>query len=195
MARLVDQLSAGTVAPEVQLDVAEAARATGDAAVIAKLDALERSRSNAKPVVAYADALLGGTARRGQQVVQSPAAQCTRCHTFGRGAGANVGPSLVGVGSRLTREQLLEALVDPSARIAPGFGPVQLTLRSGQKLFGTLREETDSHVVVDVSPAPRRIPKSDISQRTNGPSSMPSMAGLISRRELRDVVEYLAALR
>ena len=96
--------------------------------------------------------------------------------------------------SRLSREQLLEALVDPSARVAPGFGPVQLTLKNGRKLFGTLKEETATHVVVDAS-GDQRVAKSDIAQRTNGPSSMPSMATLLTRREIRDVVEYLSTLR
>ncbi|MDB4884400.1 MAG: heme-binding protein, partial [Gemmatimonadetes bacterium] len=195
LARLVERLAQGKLAPELQLDVAEAARAIKDAPLTARVDALEKSRSEAKPVAAFADALLGGTARRGQQVVQAPAAQCTRCHNFGRGAGANVGPSLVGVGARLQREQLLEALVDPSARIAPGFGVVQVTLKNGEKYFGTLKEETDTDILVEVSPKPRRISKRDIAQRTNGPSPMPAMGSILSRREIRDVVEYLGTLK
>jgi quinoprotein glucose dehydrogenase len=196
LTRLVDQLAQGTVAPDIQLDVAEAARATKHAPLIARLDALEKSRAGAKPLVAYADALRGGDARRGARVVfQAPAAQCTRCHNFGTGPGASVGPPLRGVASRLAREQLLEALVDPSARIAPGFGPVMVTLKSGQRLFGTLREETDSYIVVDAGSEPKRIAKTDIAQRTNGPSAMPPMGGVLTRRELRDVVEYLSTLK
>ena len=156
-----------------------------------------RSRGAGKPAaVAYADALHGGDARRGSRIVfQGASSQCTRCHNFGIGSGANVGPPLRGVASRLTRDQLLEALVDPSARIAPGFGPVQVTLKNGQKYFGTLKEETDSYIVVDVSPAPKKIAKSDIAQRTNGPSPMPPMPTLLTRREIRDVVEYLSTLK
>jgi putative heme-binding domain-containing protein len=195
LAQLVEQLAQGKLAPEIQLDVAEAARGTRDPALVARLDALDKARASAKPVVVFADALAGGNARRGQQVVQSTAAQCTRCHSFGAGPGANVGPNLRGVGGRLQREQLLEALVDPSARIAPGFGPVQVTLKNGQKYFGTLKEETDSYIVVDVSPAPKKIDKSDIAQRTNGPSPMPAMGGMLTHREIRDVVEYLTSLK
>jgi putative heme-binding domain-containing protein len=194
MTRLVQQLEQGKLAPEIQLDVAEAARASKDPALIARLDKLTSGRAGAKPVEAYADALRGGDARRGARVVfQAPAAQCTRCHSFG-GPGANVGPNLSGVASRLQREQLLEALVDPSARIAPGFGPVQLTLKSGKKLFGTLKDETPTHVVVDAG-GDQRVAKSDIAQRTNGPSAMPPMGSLLTRREIRDVVEYLSTLK
>ena len=196
LTRLVDQLAQGKVAPEIQLDVAEAVRGTKDPALIARLDALEKTRSTSNPTMAYADALHGGDARRGGRVVfQSPAAQCARCHAFGQGPGNNVGPPLANLGSRLSREQILEALVDPSARIAPGFGPVQVTLKNGQKYFGTLREETASYIVVDVSPEPKRINKSDIAQRTNGPSPMPAMGGVLTRREIRDVVEYLSSLK
>ncbi|MFL5620830.1 MAG: HEAT repeat domain-containing protein [Gemmatimonadaceae bacterium] len=193
MTRLVEQLEQGKLAPEIQLDVAEAARASKDPALIARLEKLA-NRPGVKPVEAFADALHGGDARRGARVVfQAPAAQCTRCHSFG-GPGANVGPNLSGVASRLQREQLLEALVDPSARIAPGFGPVQLTLKNGKKLFGTLKEETPTHVVVDAG-GDQRVAKSDIATRVNGPSAMPPMGSLLTRREIRDVVEYLSTLK
>ena len=196
LARLVDQLALGKVAPEIQLDVAEAARSTKHAPLVARLDAFEKSRATAAPLVAYADALRGGDARRGQRVIfQGPAAQCSRCHNFGTGAGATVGPVLMGVASRLAREQLLEALVDPSARIAPGFGPVQLTLKNGQRMFGTLREEGDTYIVVDAGTEPKRILKTAIAQRTNGPSAMPAMGTVLTRREIRDVVEYLSTLK
>jgi len=196
LSRLVDQLVQGSVTPAIQLDVAEAARATKHAPLVARLDSLEKSRAGAAPPIAYANALHGGDARRGQRVIfQGAAAQCTKCHNFGTGPGADAAPRLRGVGSRLTREQLLESLVDPNARIAPDFGPVQLTLKNGQGFFGTLREETETHIVVDAGTTPRRIVKTDIAKRTNGPSAMPPMGTVLTRRELRDVVEYLSTLK
>ncbi len=196
LAPLVDQLVRGTIAPEIKLDVADAARASKHPALVAKVDSLEKSRANAAPVIAYADALRGGDARRGQRVVlQGASATCTKCHNFGTGPGADVGPPLRQVGSRSTREQLLESLIDPSARIVPGFGPVQLTLKSGEKLFGTLKEETDTYLVLEVSSGPRRVLKTQIGVRKNGPSAMPPMGTLLTRREIRDVVEYLSTLK
>lgn len=196
LTRLVDQLAAGTIAPEIQLDVADAARASRHAPLVTRLDAMDKTRAAAAPVVAYADALRGGDARRGQRVIfQGPAAQCTRCHNFGAGPGANVGPPLRTIASRLEREQLLEALVDPSARIAPGFGPVQLTLKNGKRTFGTLLEETDASVTVDAGSGATRILKAEIANRVNGPSAMPAMGSILTRREIRDVVEYLSTLK
>jgi quinoprotein glucose dehydrogenase len=192
---LVEQLAQNKVAPEIQLDVAEAARATKDPTLVARLNRLEKSRANARPLIAYGNVLRGGDARRGQRVVmQGPSAECTKCHTFGNGAGANVGPLLRGVATRLTRAQILESLVDPSARIAPGFGPVMVTLKDGKKTFGTLKEETATYIIVDTG-TPKRILKSDIVKRVNGPSAMPPMGARLTRRELRDVVEYLSSLR
>jgi mono/diheme cytochrome c family protein len=61
-------------------------------------------------------------------------------------------------------------------------------------MFGTLREETSTYIVVDAG-TPKRVVKADIAKRTNGPSAMPVMATVLSRREIRDVVEYLSTLR
>jgi putative heme-binding domain-containing protein len=100
------------------------------------------------------------------------------------------------VASRLTHEQLLQALTDPSARIAPGYGVVMLTLKNGQKLQGTLREETDAMVAVeDATRGLQRVPVSDIASRTNGTSAMPDMDLLLTPHEIRDVVAFLATLR
>ena len=154
LTRLVDRLARGSIAPEIQLDLIEAARATNSEPLNASLARYEAGRANAAAAVAYSDAMSGGDARAGQRVFnQHAAAQCTRCHTVAAGTGANVGPNLAGVGSRLNRQELLEALVTPSSRIAPGFG------------------------------AP------------GAPSAMPPMHGILSRREMRDVVEYLSSLK
>ena len=71
---------------------------------------------------------------------------------------------------------------------------MQLTLKNGKKLFGTLKEETETYVVVDAS-GDQRVAKSDITARVNGPSAMPPMGTLLTRREIRDVVEYLSTLK
>ena len=115
---------------------------------------------------------------------------------IGRRANGNqraIDPNLAGVGSRLSRQQLLESLIDPSARLAPGFGQVSITLKNGQKLEGTLREETATAIAVeDPSRGLQRVNVSDIASRTNGISAMPNMGLLLTPREIRDVVEFLA---
>ena len=101
------------------------------------------------------------------------------------------------IGAALTREQLSEALVEPNKRIAPGFGTVGVTLKNGDRIDGTLRDETpDELVVLAGTPAePRRIRKADIAERTDPVSAMPPLGLLLSPREVRDLVEFLSALR
>jgi quinoprotein glucose dehydrogenase len=198
LGEFVDELTAGKVAAAVQVDLVNAVQSSGSAALQAKLEAYQKSRSADSLVAAFKDALLvGGSPRRGRDVfVEHPAAACTRCHTV-RNAGSDVGPNLTGVATRLTRDLILQSLLDPNAVVAPGFGTVSLTLKNGQKIEGTLREETATEVVVTAGtpPVDRRIAKSEVADRTNPVSAMPPVGAILTLRELRDVVAYLATLR
>ena len=193
-----DELAAGKLPTPVQLDLVDAMQASGSPALSARLESYQKSKGVDSLVLAFRDALLqGGSPDRGRDTfLEQPAAQCTRCHTV-RNAGSDVGPNLTGVGTRLTRDQMLESLLEPSARIAPGYGTVALTLKNGQQVSGTLREETPTDVVVmaGTPPAEQKIAKSQIAQRTNPVSAMPAMGSILKPREVRDLVAYLATLR
>ena len=117
------------------------ARAKTDAAqLIARHKALS-SKLASDPVAAFRGSLYGGDVNLGQRVFfRHQTAQCIRCHSYDD-LGGNAGPRLNGVASRLSREQLLEALVNPSARLAPGFGMVTVTLKNGKTVSGILQEE------------------------------------------------------
>ena len=72
----------------------------------------------------------------------------------------------------------------------------EVTLTSGQTVSGRLREETDAYLVVEPGQGQaRRIARSEIARRVNAPSTMPPMHTLLSRREIRDVVEFLTTDR
>jgi len=194
----LDELQAGTLAPELQVDLVGAVQADGFPALESRLEAFQKARGAATLVDALRPALVaGGDARRGQQVAaQHPAAECTRCHSV-RGRGSDVGPDLTRIGAALTREQLREALLEPNARIAPGYGTVSLTLKNGQTVSGTLREETDTHVVLLTGdpPAPQRVARTEIATRTDPVSAMPPMGLILAPREIRDVVEFMSTLK
>ena len=122
-------------------------------------------------------------------------AQCARCHAI-RGEGGIVGPDLTHIGDNLSREELLRALIEPSARLSPGYGSVKLTLKDGQVISGILTEETESELILKTSDAePLKVALSRISNRENMISGMPPMGTLMSRREIRDMVEFLANLK
>jgi quinoprotein glucose dehydrogenase len=50
------------------------------------------------------------------------------------------------VAGRLSREQLLEAQINPSARIAPGYGILNLAFENGQALNRVLKEERSKYL-------------------------------------------------
>ena len=198
LATLVRDLTAGKVATQLQVDVVDAAQASGVPRLQAQLEKYRTARSADSLASAFRDALLtGGNPRRGREVyVDNAAAGCPRCHTLG-GRGSDVGPNLTRIGATLTREQLVEALLEPQARIAPGYGLVGVTLKSGERVEGRLMRETDTHVVIGVgTPAVERsIAKAGIAERTNPASAMPPMGPLLRPREVRDLVEFLSVLR
>ena len=120
------------------------------------------------------------------------AGQCIRCHSV-NGQEGTVGPSLSNIGNTLTREELLLAMIEPSARLSPGYGSVVLTLKNGQTVTGVLMEEHSEELILKTSEAePMEIHKSRITKRTNIPSSMPPMGAIMSKREIRDMIEFLA---
>jgi hypothetical protein len=71
-----------------------------------------------------------------------------------------------------------------------------LTLTDDQVLTGTLLEEKEMELVIKANnPEPIRIQTSRISKRENLPSSMPPVGSFLSKREIRDLVEFLANLK
>ncbi|WP_425237857.1 HEAT repeat domain-containing protein [Ulvibacterium sp.] len=183
-----NKLSQGVI-----LDLIEAVEATNSEKLIAQLDKI---KSNGNTMDSYTETLYGGNWWRGRSVfTNNPTAQCVRCHAV-NGAGGQVGPPLDNIGALLTREQLLESLIEPSVRLAPGYGSVRLTLKDGQKVTGVLEEETKEEIILRTSDAePMEIAISRIKKRENMPSAMPPMGLLINKRELRDLMEFLASLK
>ncbi len=193
---LLAKMSAGTLSPELQLELEEAIESAHSAKLTARYKAITAKLSPDALAATYKGSLLGGEPDLGRRIFfRHQTAQCIRCHAYDD-LGGNAGPRLNGVASRLSREQLLEALVNPSARLAPGYGTVNLTLRDGKTVSGILQNETAAEVSVKVGDQPDRvIQKSQIAKRTNSPSSMPEMKYLLTKREIRDVVSFLSTLK
>ncbi|HEX8310002.1 MAG TPA: c-type cytochrome, partial [Chthoniobacteraceae bacterium] len=123
-------------------------------------------------------------------------AQCLRCHKV-QGAGGEAGPDLTGIGARKDRRYLLESIVVPAAQIAEGFQSLLVTLKNGDMQMGVIRAETnDDLTLVPTVPgaAPVVIKKAEIKERENAPSGMPPMGDLLTKREIRDILEYVASL-
>ena len=190
---LISRLEARDLPNEIRLDLSEAVTASGSADLKAKLEA---AMPKGNILDEYAEALYGGNRRDGYiYFTRNETGQCIRCHAI-NGNGGTVGPDLSNIGNVLEREQLLQALVEPSARLSPGYGTVMLTLTDGQEVTGILEEDREDELILRTSEAePLEIAKSRIAKRENFPSGMPPMADIMSKREMRDVIEFLANLK
>jgi quinoprotein glucose dehydrogenase len=200
--RWLDRQLMGDVPAALQLDLFEAA---GRHEALRERRALAFPGADADPT-ATADAELlarwrlvleGGDAGRGRKVFfDHEATRCTRCHALG-GNGGNAGPALDGIGRQLTREQLLEALLAPSARIAEGFGATLLELHDDSLLLGVVTRDQDGSVtIVSATGEATEVPWTRIrARRANAESAMPRMGGALTKRQVRDLIEFLSRQR
>jgi HEAT repeat protein len=149
---LLQKMASKKLSSDVYLELGEAIDSSGSQELATKYKTISATLSPDSLMAAYAGSLTGGDPRRGRMIFfRNQAAQCTRCHSIDDYNGGNAGPRLNGVASRLKRSQLLEALINPSARIAQGYGTTV--------------------------------------------SSMPDMKYNLSKKQIRDVVSFLAELK
>ena len=190
------RLSQNDVPPELQLDLLEAFSERPTPVATAARTAFDARRVPTDPLGRYRIALAGGDAARGREVFAGHVqAQCIRCHKV-RGQGGDAGPELAEVAKRHTRETLLESLIDPNAKISPGFGVTTLALASGKSLAGVIKAEDANQVTLQTADGQTIIvPLAEIEDRTSPKSAMPPMGQVLTARDLRDVVEYLSTLK
>lgn len=196
IAAQLDRLASGKLPKQLQLDVLEAATHRTDANVKAKLATYEQSRNATDPIAAWRECLEGGDSKLGREIFNEKAeAACLRCHKM-KGIGGDVGPDLVGIGAKQNREYILRAIVDPNAAIAPGYENVMFTLTDEKTIVaGLLVAEDATTVTVKslIDGATQQTDKTKIKERISVPSAMPPGLGeVLGKRELRDVVEFLA---
>jgi quinoprotein glucose dehydrogenase len=194
--RWLDKLRAGNVAPEIRLDILLAAEQRKDVAEFGKRLRWHGGYVN-DPLAPWRDTLVGGDAECGKNIFLNKAeVTCVKCHKL-NGTGGDVGPELAGIGAKQTREYLLESIVFPDAKIAKGYDSVVLELTNGKTVTGVLKSEDDKEVkIITAEGVPLTIAKNKIEERRRGKSPMPDdLHQKLSKRELRDLVEFLAQLK
>jgi putative heme-binding domain-containing protein len=200
LATQMDELLAGKLPADVQLDLLEAASGTRNKDLRKKVKAWEEKLPANDPLAMYSPTLYGGDAERGKNVFMShPDAACIRCHTTSAdGTGSSVGPNLSGIGSKpdKTRHYLLESLIEPNAYIVPGFGMGSFKLKDGTEIASQVKSET-AHTLhlIDLDGNATTVKKADVVSSTPPVSMMPAMGAILTRDEIRDVIEYLESLK
>ena len=197
---ILDRLQSLPTQPAaLHLDIIEASAKRKEAEVIKALASYQAKIDSSDPLATHVTTLEGGNISQGRSIFYNHgAAQCTRCHKGQRGRkGGIAGPDLWNVGSLHERPYLLESLVKPNAHVALGYGIVSVTLTDGTISAGNLHKETKTEVIIaDITTGKQTIyPRNKIAQMTRPASTMPPMAGILKKTEIRDVIAYLASLK
>ncbi|HMJ90996.1 MAG TPA: hypothetical protein VK530_14330, partial [Candidatus Acidoferrum sp.] len=195
LAEWANKLVARAVAPELQLDVLDAAAKKTNMLVKSSLERFERSRPANDDLRSYRECLFGGNAEEGRRIFfERPEASCVRCHKY-QGEGGEVAPDVTLIGATKNREYLLESITFPNKHIAPGFENVIVTLKNGTTYAGIIKSETkDTLEINSGEDGIVRMRISDIKRRERGLSGMPEeLRQVLSKHDLRDLVEFLAA--
>ncbi len=199
------------VAPDVILDLLDAAdRRTKSKVKLftslkAKLDKYRAAQTKiagdpkGDKLAPYLESLVGGDADRGRSIfLNNSAVYCQRCHKLDN-QGGEVGPQLNGIAAEKEKDRryLLESIVLPSANIAKGFETVILVLQDERTVSGIIKSEDKKTIkLLTAENKEIVIPVEDVASRRTGPSAMPAdLHTKLSRRELRDVVEFLSSLK
>jgi quinoprotein glucose dehydrogenase len=195
----MDKLLDGKLFPAATLDLLEAAARSKSNAVTAKVKKYDSLRKKEDTLAEWRECMEGGDAAAGKKIFfEKQEVSCVRCHMIGAEGGGNVGPNLIDIGKRQTREYILESIVLPNAKIAPGFESAGVKLNDGKFLVGVVKSETDEGFDLDTGADQGivKIKKSDIKTRKPAPSPMPEdIAKPLTKQELRNLVEFLSSQR
>jgi len=203
--KLLQDYREGKLSEELKLDVMEAAeKRINTKKMQVNLKELSdqitretRGQMAKDPLAQYRNLLQGGDAEQGRSTfLNNAAVYCQRCHKLD-GQGGEVGPVMNGIAAKQTREYLLESIIYPNAKIAQGFQSVILNLADGRTVSGVLKEKTaKQYTLVTADNKVLTIPKDDVDSEKPDKSAMPDdLHKKISKRELRDLVEFLSRLK
>lgn len=131
---------------------------------------------------------------RGKQLFKS--AGCGQCHRI-EDEMAGIGPNLTGVASRLKPAEILESVVEPSAKIAEKYAATILVTVDGRVVQGRIQRETDKAVTLlgqESFAEPQTILKSDIEERLLSKTSM-MPKGTLNHLQLDEILDLLSYIQ
>ncbi|MBI3849383.1 MAG: hypothetical protein HY298_03680 [Verrucomicrobia bacterium] len=111
--------------------------------------------------------------------------------------GDDIGPALIGIATRQPRADLLELIIHPNKKAAPGFERVLVRMTNGMLYAGIVKREINAELELN-SPEDGivKLNKSEIKSREKGLSAMlPDRIKVLSRKDPRDLVAFLAGLK
>ncbi|HXG48943.1 MAG TPA: PVC-type heme-binding CxxCH protein [Methylomirabilota bacterium] len=120
---------------------------------------------------------------------------CAPCHRVG-GEGHEVGPDLLGQMS-LSEESLLQDILQPEARIRPGYETTEVRLKDGTSLTGLLKEDgATSLTLAQANGIEQVLLRKDVTEvRRLATSLMPSFAEGVAPADVANLLAWLKSQR
>lgn len=134
-----------------------------------------------------------GNVQLGQKVFST---YCATCHRV-NGEGINFGPDLSEIGSKLSREAMLAAVIQPSSGVSFGYEGYVIETETGENYLGYITSSTDEAVVLMMQGGiEKSIPRKDIQAMKMQEQSLMTadLHLVIGEEKLVDLVEYLESL-
>lgn len=135
---------------------------------------------------------------RGRDLFFKPdtGAGCAACHSVA-GEGGEFAPDLSGVGLRLSAEDTIRAILEPSASITEGYALHILETADGRTNLGAVIQESDALIkLVDAEGRLITLEKGQITKRQKLEQSvMPAVYAVFGNEQLADLTSWLLTLR
>jgi cytochrome c oxidase cbb3-type subunit 3 len=135
-----------------------------------------------------------GDAGNGERIFK---ANCSSCHRV-EGRGGQLGPDLSRIGSGRPRAGLLTKLRGSSDFVRPGYEPVTLVTRDGERLRGVKKNEDEFSIqIMDMRERLQGYLKADLTEFAIDKQSVMPVYGpdRLNDRDLDDLLQYLTGLR
>lgn len=194
---LLDQLKKLSAQPAaVQLDILNAAAKRPEPEFKTAIAEYEAGLDKNNPLAAFQVAREGGSLENGRKIFHG-SGNCVQCHKAGDRPGGEAGPNLNGIGARQNPLYILESIVEPSAKLTPGYSPIAITMKDGSLVSGMMMKETETEVVVrNIDTKEDTVcKKTDIKTLPPAMSTMPPMGLILSKSDIRDLVAFLDSLK
>ena len=127
------------------------------------------------------------------EMVFNNQASCVSCHSYDD----NVGPKLDRVSSRLSESALLQALTNPSATIAGGYGAKIVTQNDGSTVRGRYRKDFELAVQIQNEGGRRWVTYFKdrvVSVNDDDQSLMPGVFSTLGEAEQQQIIAFLNSL-
>jgi len=135
-----------------------------------------------------------GNAENGARIFQT---MCSTCHMV-NGTGGQLGPELSRIGSGRSRAVLLKKVRGPNDNIRPGYEPVTVVTRDGQRIRGVRKNEDEFSIqIMDLRQRLLGFQKAAVSDVTEEKQSVMPVYGAdrLSESDLQDLLRFLGTLR